>query len=202
MNKLPTDFNKDFVLDHINEVANIIRDALNDCASYVLEEKGDRGLSIAIRGIEWVRDLILKTVNSGKYSYLGIKRKGANFVISIDGVPVKFHKGDIDNLRSNITKISDIERLYLQEELFHFDNTDAPYNLIWRYVIDTNHFDRTVENIYMCGFDGSRPVCIYNVPLAKDTRILVDVNEPVKEAFDIEAPRIGLKLRVKKASNE
>lgn len=86
--------------------------------------------------------------------------------------------------------------------IFHFDNTDAPYNLIWRYVIDTNHFDRTVENIYMCGFDGSRPVCIYNVPLAKDTRILVDVNEPVKEALDIEAPRIGLKLRVKKASNE
>ena len=54
----------------------------------------------------------------------------------------------------------------------------------------------------MCGFDGKRPVCIYNVPLSEDTRILVDINEPIKGAVDIEAPKVGLKLHIKKASNE
>ena len=44
VNNLPTDFNKDFVLEHIHEVANIIKDALNDCANYVLEENNEAGL--------------------------------------------------------------------------------------------------------------------------------------------------------------
>jgi len=202
MNNLPTDFNKNFELEHINEVGNLIKDALNDCALYVMEEKGDKGLSIAIRGIEWTRDLMLRTVNSGKYPYLGIKRKGANFVISVDGVPVKFHKGDIENLRPNITKVSDVERLYQQEELFKFDNTDAPCNLIWRYVIYTNRIDRTVDNIYMCGCNKDRAICIYQIPLSTDTRMLVDVNEPIKEAVEVQSARVTLKQNIKKVSNE
>lgn len=90
--------------------------------------------------------------------------------------------------------------LEVQEENTTQYCKDNGLKVIARYSIDesSTHGDRAVFH-EMINFAAK---CEGNVPLSEDTRVLVDVNEPVKEAFDIEAPRIGLKLRVKKASNE
>src|SRR3954454_15974747 len=96
--------------DKLQVIAQIVKDVRRVLVDLHEPEHGDNNWSLGCRVYARVCHQVERATDAGTYPWLDFQRSGLEFVITIDGVPVKFFHGEADGPPTRTCKINVLER--------------------------------------------------------------------------------------------
>jgi hypothetical protein len=185
----PWDYHSGLTEERLVTVARLIDAARSDALARHDEFKGDNGWTLGCSAYQFARHQITIAADEGRYSWLDVLDRSLHFVFQIDGIPVRFYKGDADEAADHTTA-----RTYLeldQMELI-FDERDDRRKLLFRFAVETD-FDGAAAAIKFVGLDGKRPVLCWEVPYGdRGAGMVVPLDTGRAEGIDLPPPPVRL----------
>lgn len=182
MTKKPWELNNRLKEQHINIVAAIILKARDNCANRFERDSGDDNWTNGVRSYRWCTKAIKDAAE--EYEFLQvIEDVGLAFTFSLDGVPARLTRDDIDKPSSKLFVSRPVE--VKQYELFKHNGEDAPADVLWKYVVETIGIE--VSRISFVGLNSktSEIECSYEISLDENVRILSDLSAKQEDAVDV-----------------
>ena len=123
---------------------------------------GDDAWSVGCRAYSFSRHQLRRAAESGRYPWLGVLEDTQHFVFLIEGVPVRFFRGDAEDPTKRTLRQQEAEAEQLSLAL----GADAAEGLMFRLAVETDAAGQVNRVVFLAlrGEDG-RPECVWPVPL-------------------------------------
>ncbi len=140
MDKKPWEVNHELTEERLLFIANILKDVRNRTVDLHDPSEGDDVWSLGCRVYERSINIINRKIESAPW--LDVIKKGLYFVMLIEGIPIRFYKGDIDNPTAR-----SLQRLHpeleAQQEIFSF--AQEHFVWFWRIVVETDELGKVLR---------------------------------------------------------
>lgn len=125
---------------------------------------GDDAWSIGCRAYAFSKHQLARAAESGRYAWLGVLDETHHFVFLIEGVPVRFFRGDAEDPSRRTLRQQESEA----EQLALALGSDGAEGLMFRFAVETAP-DGTVSRIVFLALRGEvgRVECFWPVPLGE-----------------------------------
>ncbi|MCL4476526.1 MAG: hypothetical protein M1508_09915 [Nitrospirae bacterium] len=186
MDRKPWEVHPALTEERLCYIANIIRDVRHKTLGLYDPNNGDGVWSLGCRIYE-------RTINTidhekGKLSWLDTIRDGLYFVLLVEGVPIRFYRGDVDNpnTRSLRRKFPELEA---QQCTFSFYEPEW----FWRLVAETDA-DGEILRIVMVQYtesgDSKNP---WDIPITEPVKVETPSLDAVRESIVLDRPVVKSK---------
>lgn len=186
MDKKPWDVHSSLTSDRLSHLAYQIKDVRHKALELHDPAEGDGAWSLGCRIYERTINAVER--ESEKYPWLDVIRDGLYFVILVDGVPIRFYKGDAGNPTSKSLRVHHAE-LEAQQEVFDFDNSQW----FWRLVVETD-ISGEVLRIVMGQFTEHKNVRnSWEVPISETVASLTTVESKYRDSVVLDKPTVSIR---------
>ncbi|MBZ0158487.1 MAG: hypothetical protein K8I29_20000 [Alphaproteobacteria bacterium] len=180
----PWEINSSLTGECLCTVARIIKDVRHRTLELYDPEEGDGVWSLGCRIYE-------RTINSiereaKKLVWLEIIRNGLYFVMLINGVPVRFYHGEVDN-----PNMRSLRRLYPELEVQQMEFPFAPSEWFWRLVVETENDGRVLRIIIAQFKECGNSQNSWEIPVTEPITLMTSVVETRREGVELERPTVG-----------
>lgn len=179
----PWEIHPSLTEEKICHLATILKDVRDKTLELYRPEDGDGVWSLGCRIYERTINTIhnkSKTIN-----WLGTIRNGLYFVILIDGVPIRYYKGDVDNptQRSLNRKYPELEA---QQFVFKFYEP----KWFWRLVVETDEDGGTLRIVIVQFTESGDFQNLWEVPIHEPVRVAKSPSLKYRESVKLDKPPV------------
>jgi hypothetical protein len=155
-------------------------------------EVGDDNWVLGCKFFVRCRAAIKKLAESGLHPWLKIVTSGQfeHFVFSIDGVPIRFYKGDAEHPTDRALKRSYTEVRAQQMAFSGPGFAQAQSELFWRMAVEIGH-SNLVEAVTVLQTNDAGEVMLY-WPVPRDGELSAPVTSIFPDGVELDAPEVGL----------
>lgn len=180
-------------------LANIIRTVRDGAVELHQPDEGDGYWSLGCRIYE--RTINAIHLESQNIPWLKVNRKNLYFLMLINGVPVRLHKGDIENPGFRVLRRLPLEVEAEQEQLA-FSFFDPKW--FWRIVVEPDLEMRVLRIVILQYSTSGDYRNLWEIPLSAPISTIAPVVHTPQEGIMLDEPQVSPKIdRTKKvASNE
>ena len=124
---------------------------------------GDDAWSVGCRAYSFSRHRLRRAAESGRYNWLGVLDGTQDFVFLIEGVPVRFFRGDAEDPTKRTLRQQEVEA---EQLALAFGREDAAEGLMFRLAVETDERGAVSRVVFLAvrGEEG-RVECFWPVPL-------------------------------------
>ncbi|MCB4825144.1 hypothetical protein [Roseicella aerolata] len=124
---------------------------------------GDDAWSIGCRAYSFSRNRLRQAAEGGRYKWLGVLDATHHFIFLIDGVPVRFFRGDADEPTKRTLRQQETEARQLALAL---GDAESAEGLMFRLAVETGEGGEVTRVVFLAlrGEDGAVE-CFWPVPL-------------------------------------
>jgi hypothetical protein len=124
---------------------------------------GDDAWSIGCRAYSFSRHQLRRAAEAGRYAWLGVLDGTHHFVFLIEGVPVRFYRGDADEPTRRTLRQQEVEA---EQLALAFGREDGATGLMFRLAVETDA-EGAVSRVVFLALRGEagRVECFWPVPL-------------------------------------
>jgi hypothetical protein len=140
MDKKPWEVHPEFVEERLLFIAGILKDVRNRTVDLHEPSEGDDVWSLGCRVYE--RSINIITRKAEDTSWLKVIKKGLYFVMLIEGVPIRFYRGDIENPTAR-----SLQRLHpeIEAQQYIFPFAQESFVWFWRIVVETDELGKVLR---------------------------------------------------------
>lgn len=194
MPRHPSEITPGFTTERLQMIARAIARVRRDALEAHQPEKGDNAWSFGC--VCYVRTCAALSVlaASGEHSWLRLEVEGLACTILIDGVPVKFYKGDAEHPTDRSLRRG-LEQAILQGKLAFMEDEHAAEmeGWFWLMAIET-HEDGTVSRIAVLQTNRAGEIRgTWFIPIDERVTVATEATNQRREGVDLAPPAVGLK---------
>ena len=150
---------------------------------------GDDTWSVGCRAYSFSRNRLRRAAEGGRWPWLGVLDGTQHFVFLVDGVPVRFFRGDAEDPTPRTLRRQEAEATQLSLAL----GTDAAQGLVFRLAVETDEAGAVSRVVFLAlRGEAGRAECFWPVPLEQEAAA-VPGDRPV-QARRNDAPAMQLPL--------
>ncbi len=193
MDKKPWDVNHEFTEERLLFIADILKQVRNGTVDLHDPSEGDDVWSLGCRVYERSINIIAREAE--KTPWLRVIKKGLYFVMLIEGVPIRFYRGEIENPTTR-----SLQRLYpeLEAQQCIFSFAKDHFEWFWRIVIETDESGK-VFRVVMAQFTESGNVRYqWTAPLSELVAAVPSIVKPGREGVILGEPMVELRQDLQK----
>lgn len=182
--KKPWNINKQLKNDRLITIAQILRTVRDGSVEEHNPKKGDGKWGLGTRVYERSLNILVK--KSAKYEWLEIYKMNLFFIILIDGLPVRYFKGEVSSppkksLHSKYRYIEEAMQLPFEEDEFLDD-------YLWRISVQPDEDGNTLS-VFIAQYDNvGDNYNSYKIPLDAQVTVLRDSSYAEKDSKKIIMP--------------
>ena len=167
--RLPWDLHSALTEERITACARLLARGRTDALAMADSWAGDDAWSIGCRAYSFSRNRLRRAAEAGRYPWLGVLDETHHFVFLIDGVPVRFFRGDADEPSKRTLRQQESEAQQLALALGSGDEVDG---LMFRLAVETGEDGEVTRVVFLAlrGEEG-RVECFWPVPGLADTTV-------------------------------
>lgn len=197
----PSNFHPDLKEEDIIKVAQLITSAYEEAVDHMLEDKGDTNWGLGCRRYEWARQNIRLAAGTFYHPYLKILEDDGNkFTFLIGGVPVRFKRGESENMDKKVFAQYRVEAAQLS--LLTFSGISDPCELSWRMVMEVDALGEVIRAVFIGANEHGVAKCFWEVPHTKLRAAPVAVLNEKDDGVDLAPAKVGFKTAKKKKDNQ
>lgn len=164
--RAPWDLHPALTEERLSACARLLARGRTDAVSMADPWAGDDAWSIGCRAYSFSRNRLRQAAEGGRYPWLGVLDATQHFVFLIDGVPVRFFRGDAEepNKRTLRQQESEAQQLALA-----LGDAGGAEGLMFRLAVETGQGGEVTRVVFLAlrGEEG-RVECFWPVPLGHD----------------------------------
>ncbi|WP_255556965.1 hypothetical protein [Sodalis sp. dw_96] len=197
--KQPWELNPALTLEHLKQLASLIRDVRDDVVDRHDEDLGDSARSTGLRAYECCRMRIIRASTKNKeWPWLGIVKDDGRFTFSIDSVPVRLYRGGPS--RPEERRLIPCVEALSQMTLLPAEVGEAA-SILWFFAIEVDEF-RYVERVTFTGFSDGVQVSCWEIPLDERVSAFSLTDAELPEPVKTQKASVSVKKKDKKAEND
>lgn len=160
--RLPWELHPSLTEERLTAAARLLARGRADAIASADYWAGDDAWSIGCRAYAFSKHQLSRAAESGRYAWLGVLDETHHFVFLIEGVPVRFYRGDAEDPSKRTLRQQESEA----EQLALALGSDGAEGLMFRFAVETAP-DGTVKRIVFLALRGEvgRVECYWPVPL-------------------------------------
>ncbi|MBE9606949.1 hypothetical protein IAI18_18965 [Acetobacteraceae bacterium H6797] len=164
--KAPWDFHPALTGERLAAAARLLVQGRKDALALADYWAGDDSWSIGCRAYSFSRHQVRRAAEAGRYPWLKVLDATHHFVFLIDGVPVRFFRGDAEDPNRRTLRQQQDEAAQLSLAL---GNVDAAEGLMFRLAVETDTKGEVARVVFLAlrGEEG-RAECFWPVPLHEE----------------------------------
>jgi hypothetical protein len=164
--RLPWDLHPALAEDRLSACARLLARGRADAVAMADPWAGDDAWSIGCRAYSFSRNRLRQAAEGGRYPWLGVLDETHHFVFLIDGVPVRFFRGDAEEPSKRTLRQQESEAQQLALALGDAGGSDG---LMFRLAVETGQ-DGTVARVVFLALRGEEGTveCFWPVPMGDE----------------------------------
>jgi hypothetical protein len=161
--KLPWDLHPALTEERLAACARLLARGRADAVAHADPWMGDDAWSIGCRAYSFSRNRLRQAAEGGRYRWLGVLDATHHFVFLIDGVPVRFFRGDAEEPSKRTLRRQESEA---QQLALALGDADRAEGLMFRLAVETGEGGEVTRVVFLAlrGEDGATE-CFWPVPL-------------------------------------
>ncbi len=161
--RLPWELHPSLTEERLTAAARLLARGRSDAIASADYWAGDDAWSIGCRAYAFSKHQLARAAESGRYAWLGVLDETHHFVFLIEGVPVRFYRGDAEDPSKRTLRQQENEA----EQLALALGSDGSEGLMFRFAVETE-LDGTVKRIVFLALRGEagRVECFWPAPLS------------------------------------
>jgi len=189
--RLPWDLHPALTEERITACARLLARGRTDALAMADTWAGDDAWSIGCRAYSFSRNQLRRAAEAGRFPWLGVLDETHHFVFLIEGVPVRFFRGDADEPSKRTLRQQESEAQQLALALGSGDEVEG---LMFRLAVETGE-DGEVSRVVFLALRGEegRVECFWPVPGLLDEPVPEPQARGVRERRN-DAPAMQLPL--------
>jgi hypothetical protein len=194
MSRLPSEITPAFTLDRLQVIARVIARVRRDALESHQPEKGDNAWTFGC--LCYVRTCAALSVleASREHPWLQVQFEGLACTILIEGVPIKFYKGDAERPSDRSLRLG-LEQAIMQGKLafLQAEHEAEREGWFWLMPIET-HEDGTAARIAMLQTNRVgeiRDTCF--IPFEDGVAVATSADKAAREGVDLAPPVVGIR---------
>lgn len=171
--KRPWDLHPALTEERLSACARLLARGRADAVSMADPWAGDDAWSIGCRAYSFSRNRLRQAAEGGRYRWLGVLDETHHFVFMIEGVPVRFFRGDAEEPSKRALRQQESEA---QQLALALGDTGGSGGLMFRLAVETGEGGEVKRVVFLAlrGEQG-RVECFWPVPLDHE-----DVSGPAR----------------------
>ena len=163
--RLPWELHPSLTEERLTAAARLLARGRADAIASADYWAGDDAWSIGCRAYAFSKHQLARAAESGRFAWLGVLDETHHFVFLIEGVPVRFYRGDAEDPSKRTLRQQESEA----EQLALALGSDGAEGLMFRFAVETAP-DGAVKRIVFLALRGEagRVECFWPVPLGDD----------------------------------
>ncbi|WP_159351033.1 hypothetical protein [Roseomonas harenae] len=164
--RLPWELHPSLTEERLTAAARLLARGRTDAIAFADPWAGDDAWSIGCRAYAFSKHQLARAAEGGRYPWLGVLDETHHFVFLIEGVPVRFYRGDAEDPSKRTLRQQENEA----EQLALALGSDGAEGLMFRLAVETEP-DGAVRRIVFLALRGEagRVECFWPVPLGDGT---------------------------------
>ncbi|MBU8541728.1 hypothetical protein [Falsiroseomonas tokyonensis] len=164
--RAPWDLHPALTAERLSACARLLARGRTDAVAMADPWAGDDAWSIGCRAYSFSRNRLRQAAEGGRYPWLGVLDSTHHFVFLIDGVPVRFFRGDAEDPTKRTLRQQETEA---QQLALAFGDADTAEGLMFRLAVETGEGGEVTRVVFLAlrGEDGAVE-CFWPVPMAPD----------------------------------
>jgi hypothetical protein len=160
----PWDLHPALTAERLSAAARLLARGRADALARAEPWAGDDAWSIGCRAYSFSRHQVRAAAEAGRYPWLKVLDGAQHFVFLIDGVPVRFYRGDADEPTQRTLRQQKVEAEQLS---LAFAGADVAEGLMFRLAVETDEASGMVSRVVFLALRGEegRAECFWPVPL-------------------------------------
>jgi hypothetical protein len=174
--RLPWDLAPALTEERLSACARLLARGRADAVAMADPWAGDDAWSIGCRAYSFSRNRLRQAADGGRYPWLGVLDETHHFVFLIDGVPVRFFRGDAEEPSKRTLRQQESEAQQLALALGDAGGSDG---LMFRLAVETGQDGNVVRVVFLAlrGEAGSVE-CFWPVPMEDDAGVRARIGRP------------------------
>jgi hypothetical protein len=162
--RLPWELHPSLTEERLTAAARLLARGRTDAIAFADPWAGDDAWSIGCRAYAFSKHQLARAAEGGRYPWLGVLDETHHFVFLIEGVPVRFYRGDAEDPSKRTLRQQENEA----EQLALALGSDGAEGLMFRLAVETEP-NGTVRRIVFLALRGEagRVECFWPVPLGE-----------------------------------
>ncbi|SHK31378.1 hypothetical protein SAMN02745194_04670 [Roseomonas rosea] len=159
---LPWELHPSLTEERLTAAARLLARGRADAIAFADPWAGDDAWSIGCRAYAFSKHQLARAAEGGRYFWLGVLDETHHFVFLIEGVPVRFYRGEAEDPSRRTLRQQENEA----EQLALALGSDGTEGLMFRFAVETEP-DGAVKRIVFLALRGEagRTECFWPVPL-------------------------------------
>ena len=160
--RLPWELHPALTEERIIACARLLARGRTDALAMADSWAGDDAWSIGCRAYSFSRNRLRRAAEAGRYPWLGVLDETHHFVFLIEGVPVRFFRGDAEEPSKRTLRQQESEA---QQLALALGGNDEAEGLMFRLAVETGEEGEVTRVVFLAlrGEEG-RVVCFWPVP--------------------------------------
>ena len=185
MHKKPWEVQPELTEERLLFIASILKDVRNRSVDLHDPSEGDDVWSLGCRVYERSINIIARKADSAPW--LKVIKKGLYFVMLIQGVPIRFYKGDIENPTAR-----SLQRLHpeLEAQQYIFSFAQEHFVWFWRTVVETDELGKVLRIVVAQFTEAGDVRNQWTVPISGSITKMAPVVNMRREGVVLEKPRV------------
>jgi hypothetical protein len=164
--RLPWDLHLALTDERLAACARLLARGRADAVALADPWAGDDAWSIGCRAYSFSRNRLRQAAQGGRYPWLGVLDETHHFVFLIDGVPVRFFRGDAGEPSKRTLRQQESEA---QQLALALGDAGASDGLMFRLAVETGESGEVTRVVFLAlRGEAGRVECYWPVPLADD----------------------------------
>jgi len=162
----PWDLHPALTEERLSACARLLARGRADALAMADPWAGDDAWSIGCRAYSFSRNRLRQAAEGGRYPWLGVLDETHHFVFLIDGVPVRFYRGDAAEPTKRTLRQQESEA---QQLALALGDAGAAEGLMFRFAVETGEGGEVRRVVFLAlrGEEG-RIECFWPVPITED----------------------------------
>lgn len=181
--KKPWEIHPSLTEEKICHLAKIIKEVRDKTLELYRPEEGDGVWSLGCR----IYERTINTIHSESkaINWLDTIRNGLYFVILIDGVPIRYYKGDVDNPNQRSLNRKHLE-LEAQQYMFKFYEPEW----FWRLVVETDENGGILRIVMVQFTESGNFQNLWEIPIHEPVRVVISTALKYRESVKLDKPPV------------
>ena len=133
--RLPWDYHPALQSGRLRLCARLLANARRDALALARAELGDDAWSVGCRAYAFGRQRLRRVAEAGVHAWLRVLDGTQHFVFLIEGVPVRFFRGDAEDPTKRTLRQQEVEA---EQLALAFGRDDAAEGLMFRLAVETD----------------------------------------------------------------
>ncbi len=174
--------------ERLIHIAELIQNGRNFALDHYYPEIGCDGWTTGCEAFAFQKYQIIESAQT--IEWLSILDRSMQFVFAIDGVPIRFYRGEANEPHKRTLQQTFVElkqySLFSSEELVKLSN-----NPLYRFAVETD-FEGSITAIIFVMLDGEDPVVTWEIPLDSPVSKVAPLWTEENEGVKLSSPSIGV----------